>query len=303
MRLPVKMAMLAAAVMLHWLAADVAARAGEEPAAGEAPAPEVVKIGQVTWHRKERRIEIDGFFCLDQGPMEYMAVLKGGKEYESVLAFDCRAVDLNLAMIGAEYKAEGGVRRIGDPETPKGDPVYLHLEWQDDTGKKVRAEDLLWNQVTKKPMKHTAWVFSGSMFMQDPDSKKLFFLAEEERKLIAVYRDPAALFNNPLDTGADDVFYIINKDMIPKPALYRCPRHDEVVAKEPGRCPKCELPLSGISRPVKLSIEPAPKDSLNPENLKDGAELHKATGEENPPDYRPPPGTGGEGETKAVRKE
>jgi hypothetical protein len=272
------------------------AAAGTDPGAGEgegpAAKPNVVKIGGVTWHRKERRLEVDGRVCLEEGPLEYFAVIKGGKEYESVLAFDCRAIDLNLALIGAGYKASGGVRRIGDPNVPKGDPVFLHVEWKDDDGKvkRVRAEGLLWNQVTKKPMRQTAWVFSGSSFRRDPDTGKLYFMAEEERKLVAVYRDPAAMFNSPLDTGQDDVFYVVNKNAMPKPAKYVCARHEEVTSAKPGKCPKCESPLMAVGRSVKLIMEPAPAEALAPENLKDGADLVEPSDEENPPNFKGPDG-------------
>ncbi|MHC4917288.1 MAG: YdjY domain-containing protein, partial [Planctomycetota bacterium] len=101
---------------------------------GDRPAPpkdkNIARIGKVYWHKKERRLEVSGKVCLDSGPLEFLAVLKGGKEYESVLSFDCSAIDLNVAMIGAGYKAAGGVKKIGDPEVPKGDPVYLYVEWK-----------------------------------------------------------------------------------------------------------------------------------------------------------------------------
>jgi hypothetical protein len=255
--------LLTLAVLGGLLAA--AGSAGQEQPGG--PDQNVMKLGKITCYKKERRVEVPGKVCLEQGALEYLAVLAGGKEYESVLVFDCEAKDLNLALIVLGYVAGGGTNmKIGDPATPKGDPVHLQLAWQTEDGqtRKTRAEDLLYNQATRKSMRRTAWVFTGSYFAPDPDNPgKNFFVADFERTLIAVYRDPAAIFNSPLDTGADDIYYAVNKET---------------------------CPAKGTA--VTLIIEPAPKEALNPENLRDGAELLKARGENPPPappDARPPP--------------
>jgi Heavy metal binding domain len=245
--------------------------------------PKVIKIGKVRWYKKSRRIEVDGYFSYQDNLLEFLAVIKGGKEYESLLVFDCKAIDINLALIGAGYRASGGVRKKGDPGVPKGDPLYLSLEWKTDAGKtkRIRAEDVLFNRATKKPMRKTAWVFSGSSFVKvkNPKTKKseYRYLADEYRMLIAIWRDPAAIFNNPLDTGEDDAFYIVNEKAIPKPVKFICPRHPEVSSRKPGKCSKCEIgtPLIAVGRPVTLIMEPAPKDALKPENLKDGGHLLK----------------------------
>ena len=247
-----------------------AARAGEPQ-----PDPKnVFTIGKVTCYKAERRVELEGKICLQDGALEYLAVLAGGKEYESVLSFNCKAVDLNLAMIGLGYRAgAGGVKKLGDPDVPKGDPVYLHIEWKTEDGKtkRVRAEELLYNQATKKPMRKTAWVFTGSDFARDPDdprklyidpeTKRTVFLADIEKNLIAVYRDPLAIFNSPLDTGVDGIYYQVNKELCPK-----------------------------VGTAVRLILEPAPKEALDPENLKDGADLLKREqGQDYSPGAKPAP--------------
>jgi hypothetical protein len=271
----------------------LAAAKGAEPAPGgdTKKPPVVVKVGKVRLFKKARRVEVDGHFCYEDNPLEFLAVIKGGKEYESLLCFDCKASDVNFLLMAAGYLASGGVRKKGDPNTPKGDPVYLSLRWKDDEGKSktIRAEDLLFNRATKKPMRKTAWVFTGSSFIKvkDPETgkTKYRFLADEYKMLIAIWRDPAAIFNNPLDTGGDDVFYVVNKKVIPKPVKYFCPRHTEVTSKKPGKCHKCEVgtPLVPQGRPVTLIMDPAPKDALKPENLKDGAHLIKNIVDDKPP--------------------
>ncbi len=269
-------------------------------------AVQAFQMGKVIWYRPERRLEVRGRICLQEGPLEYLAVLKGGKEYESVMAFDCSAIDVNLGLILSGYKrVRGSVKKVGDPDVPKGDPLYLHVEWVEEREgkqvvKRVRAEDLLWNQITKKPMRRSAWVFSGSRFVKDPeDPKKRYFLAQVERKLVAVFRDPGAIFNCPLDTGDEDVFYVVNKKVVPKSTEWTCPKHADTAFKKDGECSriverdgkreKCGLKLRPLGREVRLIMAPAPMSALKPENLKDGRDLFKSTGEENPPGYKPVP--------------
>lgn len=265
------------AVLLAASAGAGPLRAGEADggAGAEPDQKNVFKIGDVTCYKKERRVEVEGKVCLQEGSVEYFAVLSGGKEYESLMSFNCKAVDLNLAMLGLGYKPGGGVRKAGDPDTPKGDPVYLSVEWQEEDGRKVRrvrAEELVFNVGTKKPMRNTAWAFTGSDFLRDdenpnklfidPETKKPVFLADAYRMFVALWRDPAALFNNPLDTGVDGIYYTVNKELCPK-----------------------------VGTKLKIIIEPAPADALKkPEDLKDGADLIKRNAEGNyEPTAKPEP--------------
>ncbi len=302
-----------------WLSVTVAAKdtstakviSGGPVKAGDL-AVNAFKIGKVTWYRPERRLEIHGRVSLEDGPLEYLAVLKGGKEYESILSFDCSAIDVNLVLILSGYRRiREGVKKLGDPNVPKGDPLYLHVEWIEEkdgkkVAKRVRAEDLLYNQYTKKSMRRTAWVFSGSKFVNDPDDpKKRYFMAQVERKLVAVFRDPAAIFNCPLDTGDEDVFYVVNKKALPtgKNPDWACPRHDGTIFKKAGKCTvmvkrgddddddkeePCGLKFRPLGHRVKLIMSPAPMSALDPKNLKDGRHLFKSTGEANPPADRKP---------------
>ena len=44
-----------------------------------------------------------------------------------------------------------------------GTSVVVFVEWEaNGETKRVRAEDLLYNTQTQKPMQHIAWIFSGS---------------------------------------------------------------------------------------------------------------------------------------------
>ncbi len=62
-----------------------------------------------------------------------------------------------------------------------------------------------------------------------------------------------------------------------------------MTSPKPGECRVCQAPLFPVGRKVKLILEPAPKDALDPANLTDGADLVKPSDEDNPPSYQPVP--------------
>ena len=97
----------------------------------------------------------------------------------------------------------------GDPHLPKGDPVELWVEWE--RGEEVirhRAEELVWNAMTKRPMQQTHWIFTGGRLLRNQFTSQLF------HNIIAVYRDPDSIFNHPLPGGTDDRTYRVNTDVV-----------------------------------------------------------------------------------------
>ena len=99
----------------------------------------------------------------------------------------------------------------GQKDSSDGNPV-LPVMWKNPKGKmvKVRGEDLILNLVTKKPMPHINWIFSGSKIIEGQ------FAAQVERSIIATYHDPMAIIDHPLPTGADDTVYGVNQALVPK---------------------------------------------------------------------------------------
>lgn len=245
--------LLAIAAALGGLAA-AAGRAAEEPK--EEPKKEVFTIdgGRITFNKKDRTIRIPGSFCCEEGPLEYLVCLKGGKEYESVFAADCDARQLNIALLALGYAAGGDVAKLGDARLPRGDAVTLKLEWTDADGASQarRGEDFMFNVYTKKPMRRTPWIYTGSFFEVNPLTEEREYLAQAEGVIAATYRDPAAIFNSPLDTGVDDVFYNVHAEIVPK-------------------------------RGTKGVLVIAPAEQPKPEDLDDGATLAPKDAGENPP--------------------
>ncbi len=185
--------------------------------AADAEAP-ITKAG-VRFYPKGKRIEMDGRFAMSEGPIELLICAKGGKAYESVIEVNANPEILHFCLLLLKLKpGAAGPRFQGDPEHgPTGSPVIIRVRWKDKAGetKTVRAEQLCWNTIDKRPMVETPWVFVGSKKQRDPETKRTVYQANIDKTIAAVYRDPFAVLDLPLALGANDDAYIVNKQVAP----------------------------------------------------------------------------------------
>jgi hypothetical protein len=174
--------------------------------------PDEYKIGDVILNKKKKEIYIPGHINMQSGLIEYLACHEDvGKLHESVLKIAAKPSDIQVALLLLGLKNKNNLKFQGDSSVPEGDPLELWIEWElpDRTKKKVRAEELVYDQQNKKPMKKTNWVFTGSQIMDGQ------FMADMDGSIVATFRDPLAIINNPLPTGADDTIYVSNEKLIP----------------------------------------------------------------------------------------
>ncbi len=197
----------------------VAVWAGLAVSTFAADAPKIFERGGVRLFIEEKRIEMQGRFCLAEGPIELLACAKGGKEYESVISLDVNPEMLHLCLLMMGLKpGKTGPLHQGDPDhAPTGDPVVVKVRWNvGDAEVLHRGEDLCWNVIDRRPMDRTHWVFAGSRIQEDPETGKRVYWANVEKSLIVVYRDPFAVLDLPLALGANDDAYVVNKNLVPK---------------------------------------------------------------------------------------
>jgi hypothetical protein len=166
-----------------------------KPASVERLGPDLLRVGSVRVDTDRKEIAVTG--AVNDVPiLEFFANTKGGfKAYESALELDTNAIDFNLGLIliGLD-PARGGVPRFQfDPGLPKGDPVEIWVEW--DSGgsrRRVRAEELVFNEDTKRTLEEGPWVYTGSFFPPGSDR----FLAELDGTLIGLMHAPSPLIEN-----------------------------------------------------------------------------------------------------------
>ena len=175
----------------------------------------VLQIGTVTVDVKNHEVIMNGEINVisQETILEFFAVGKLGKTHESLIMLDAEPMHIQLALLRLNLNPGMNLTVEGDPHLPKGDPVELWVEWK--RGEQVvrhRAEEMVWNTMTKQPMQQTHWVFTGARVIRNQFTAQLF------HNIIAVYRDPDSIFNHPLPGGTDDRTYRVNTDVVPAKA-------------------------------------------------------------------------------------
>ena len=159
-----------------------------------------------------------------KGAVEYLVCGHNGKEYESIVVVDATAKEIYEALekLGVAVGTPPGYDEEKDePTSPKGTEFLIHVEWKDgDNAKKVRAEELIYNIKTKKPMQQVSWIYSGSRVVADLDSDDedaMIPQAFMSNDLVALKRfDASALFQNPLPESEEENIYKKNDALMPK---------------------------------------------------------------------------------------
>lgn len=181
----------------------------------------------IRWDRNLARIAVDGSVCLEDGILEYVAVIPGGKEYESFLRLNCRPMHLQQVMLMAGYEIgepdeaargdyAGESKRDADAPPaatpPKGywsksvgtpNQVAIEIEVQDEAGvwNRKPIETFLIDRETGQPPKQLRWVFTGSYFVEGSADQPGFFAADRAQSVIALWYDPTCLLNLSGDVG------------------------------------------------------------------------------------------------------
>lgn len=167
----------------------------------------VYRIGRAVLDMKARAVTCEGKVNMRKGVIEYLAVTPEGKRHESVLVLDVEPVHLQVALLLLGLEPGGGLRYQGDSRPPRGSPVEVRARWTSGgRSREVRLEELAWDIPRRRPMEPTVWIFTG----MPPGGPEV-----SEGSLIASYRDPKAILNNPLPTGDDDTVYKANERLVP----------------------------------------------------------------------------------------
>lgn len=149
---------------------------------------------------KYKRVVVDGEVCLTEGPLEMFACLKGTKEHESVIAIDCKAFPLHAALLAVGAEAGKPVQFSPTYRAASGTPIDIELVWTDAKGvHRANAKEWVMNYKTKKTL-DTDWVFAGSGFYEDEETKEKQYMAEGG-DLICVSNFPSAMLDLPIESS------------------------------------------------------------------------------------------------------
>lgn len=189
------------------------------PFFGPAPAPspverlgrDLVRIGGIVVDTAKKELTVGGFVN-DVRVLEFLANTKGGwKAYESALELDTNAVNFNVACLLIGLDPAGAVvsRFQFDPQSPQGHPLEMFVEW-DEGGKRrrIRAEQLIYNRMTKQTLTEGPWVYTGSVFREGN-----VYMAETEGTLVGFMHTTAPVIESPRPMNGNYGDSIINPDL------------------------------------------------------------------------------------------
>lgn len=180
-----------------------------------APPPELpdparlTNLGTVRVDPVRRVVVATGHVNQVEGAIELFACGPRGKTHESVLVLDAYPVDLHAALLLLGAKCGPPAAGLGQGP-PRGDRLDIWIAWDaGGRGRMERAERLIAYRKSRKPMRDTFWVFTGSTF-EDGRYKALV-----EESLVVTYWDPWAVINIGSGDGADDERLSVNEKAVP----------------------------------------------------------------------------------------
>lgn len=212
--------MLRALSGLFALGLCVAIVQAEEPTNPADPAAQLKRLmpNYDVWiDFKNKQIVMQGEVCLTRGPLEMFAVTKGTKEHEAVVSVNTKAFVVHSALLALGAKAGSTAKFEPKFKPPTGTKVEIWVYWNDDKGErhKARAQDWI-KDVKKKQAMDLPWVFAGSGFFVDEETKKQYYMAEAG-DFICVSNFPDAMLDVPYESTSenDDLLFEAFTENIP----------------------------------------------------------------------------------------
>lgn len=174
--------------------------------------PGVFELKGVELDSNKRTVSFPAVVNMNSNVVEYVIVCDDGKTHESLLRTSIEPRDIHVAMllIGAKGAPALSLEARQRATRLKGDRVHVWVEWTaGETVHKVRAEDLVRNDQTGKPMKRNHWIYNGSW------THEKTFIAEVERSILAIFTDKDALMNCADPQSANDDIWFAGAGGIP----------------------------------------------------------------------------------------
>ncbi len=173
--------------------------------------PGIFEIGRVRLDKNARTVAFPAVVNMTEAIIEYVIVTKDGKTHESLLRTEAQPKDIHVAMLLLGVKGAGTNAVPEDPAKPiPGDAIAIEITWKArNREKRARAEDLIYNTVTKTNLTRGVWIYNGSVIEEGK------FMAETEGSIISLITDPFALVNNPRPGRDNDDLCEVNRGAVP----------------------------------------------------------------------------------------
>lgn len=188
-------------------------------AAPQAPVPQApveklsassYRVGKMRVDTARREVVVPGTINPAE-TLEFLASTANGlKAYESAFSLDTNAISFNAAMllIGLDPARARPSMMQFDSTPPQGDPVEIEVEWQSGgRTHRVKAEELVFDQRSKTPLRSSPWVYTGSTFAEDGVGRH--YRAELDGVLIGFMHGPQPVIDHPLNDLIGGYGYVV----------------------------------------------------------------------------------------------
>lgn len=173
--------------------------------------PGIFEIEGIRLNKNEGNLYFPATVNMNKGILEYLIVGETGKLHESLLKTKVQPYSLQIAllMLGLEGSTNPSMNQ-GYSSKPEGDPVSIWIKWKN-KGKenKIRIEEWVFNKTNNNTMKPMKWIFTGSIITNG------VFMAQVEKSIAAIFRDPAAIIDNPHPDGVSDELWFAHEKKVP----------------------------------------------------------------------------------------
>jgi hypothetical protein len=181
------------------------------------PDPEWRSLGRSLWlDLKGKQVIVRARVVLREGYLEHLLCLKGTKEHEAILATDAVGHQIHAALLASGAEPGHPVRFVPKFEPPAGPAIAIELRWkQEGEVRTTDARNWVRDEKAKAPLSMD-WVFAGSQFYEDPQTKKQVYAADDG-DLFTVANFGSAILDLPIASSADDAdrVFTTNTDKIP----------------------------------------------------------------------------------------
>lgn len=219
----------------------------------------------ITIDRAAKQIRLDCETLDITAPLEFLCVVNGTNEYESLLRSPVRPSNLHAALLmlglqpGQPLKYSESLKKWIPPQGP---PLHLTIEFvKNGKPQSYPAYRLMRDVKTKKPMPPMTWIFAGSHTLENGT-----YAADTTGYLVSVVNFSLTVIDIPMLASSDNetLEWEINKDLMPpagtKATLIIEATGDDVPATMPATNATTSNPSA--DNPSRVTVDQAEIDRM-----------------------------------------
>lgn len=215
---------------------------------------------------KEKAVIVEGQVSLREGFLEMFACTRNTKEHESIISANTKAYLVHTGLVALGAEPGHPVRFQPRFEPPTGTEIEVLVRYLDEKGKvqTARAQDWIKDHHTGKPMAYP-FVFGGSSFYTDPDTKKQYYQAEQG-DFVCVANFGTAMLDIPVKSSKSNEeleFQALTEKIPPLGAPVHLVLKPKLSEREAGSHPESTRQGAGIKNKLENKTNGSPKKSVH----------------------------------------